>query len=131
MRLYNEVKDTSNWSKMSNSEVGRISQILNTFMLNLPDWLLDYVELENNKKFEASPPTIKKLKPLKPCDSCGKELDEIRYVDIRPIKQPIEYLQKKCRICKLYEHPHRPNEFICSNKEIRLILDPKKTTDDK
>ena len=131
VRLYYEIENTTDWRKVSSSEVERIPQTLNTFMLNLPDWLLDYDELENDKKFEASPPTIKKLSPLTPCGDCGRELDAIRYVDIKRCSTPVNYIQKKCRVCKLYEHPERPNEFICSNQELKVILDPKKANDDK
>ena len=92
--------------------------------MNFPDWLYELAEFEIDKRAESSPPILKKLKPEKPCEDCGKELDKVRVVQQMYRKTPIPHQQRKCCYCGLYEHPDKPGTYI-TNGEYRLILHDK------
>lgn len=71
-------------------------------MKEIPKEIFDRLEFENATTHNDNHNLrITKVRAIAPCESCGRQLDETRYVRIQKNEQPRPHWREYCYTCKL------------------------------
>lgn len=97
-------------------------------MREIPKEILDRLEFRAVAKCDPIKKVVR-IKPIAPCEACGRELEEVRRITIQPRCEPVRHRREYCFNCRLVA-VSGTNEFMPCH-ELNRIMRRWKIQEDK